>query len=89
METSKIHWLVAIELLKQGQKILQTDVDFNNELIPVKNVGFFNRHQIKIPESLIFYDDENIDCSDIPEITDEDLNTGKIKWIKTTDQVYR
>lgn len=69
MET-KVYWKSAIEMIKKGEKILQEDIDFKNEQIPVKEVTFLNKNSIRVPENLIFYDDENIDCSDIPEITD-------------------
>lgn len=81
----KLYWKKAIELLKKGTKVSQEEIDFNNEQIPVKEVTFLNKNAIRIPENLIFYDDENIDCSDIPEITDEDINTGKIQWITVNE----
>jgi len=85
METQKLHWREAIELLKKGSAVKQETVDFNDEMIPVKEVAVFNRNSIRVPENLIFYDDDNIDCSDIPEITDEDINSGKIQWINVNE----
>lgn len=82
MDKNKIYWKEAIKSLKKGAVISQQEVDFNDEQIPVRKVGFFNKNQIRVPEQLIFYDDDNIDCSDIPEITDDDINSGKIQWIK-------
>lgn len=81
MSKDKIYWTEAIELLKKGTNISQEEVDFNNEQIPVREVGFFNKHKIRVAENLIFYDDDNIDCSDIPEITNADISSGKIQWI--------
>ncbi len=78
----KIYWQNAIKLLKTGKSILQTEINFKNEQIPVRDVGFFNKYSIRVPEDLVFYDDDNIDCSDILEITDEDIETGKIQWLK-------
>jgi len=80
MET-KIYWKNAIELLKVGKILLQNEVDFKNEQIPVRDVAYLNKNSIRVPENLIFYDDDNIDCSDISEITDEDISSGKIQWI--------
>ncbi len=80
METI-IYWKDAIEMLKKGKKIVQVEIDFRKEQIPVNEVTFFNKHSIRVPEDLIFYDDDKIDCSDIPEITEEDINSGKIQWI--------
>ncbi len=85
MENSKIHYKKALEILKKGEKILQQDIDFNNEQIHVKDVSLFNKNSIRVPENLIFYDDENIDCSDIPEITEKDIETGKIQWIELSE----
>ena len=85
MENSKIHYKKALEILKKGEKILQQDIDFNNEQIHVKDVSIFNKNSIRVPENLIFYDDDNIDCSDIPEITKKDIETGKIQWIELSE----
>ncbi len=84
MET-KIYWKNAIDLIKEGQKISQENIDFKNEAIPVNEVIYLNKNSIRVPEDLIFYDDDNIDCSDIPEITDEDINSGKIQWIEVNE----
>jgi hypothetical protein len=81
----KIYWKKAIKLLKNHGNISQDEIDFNEEQIPVNNVNFLNQHNIRVPQNLIFYDDENIDCSDIPEITQEDIENGKIQWIKTDE----
>ena len=85
MENSKIHYKKALEILKKGEKVLLQDIDFNNEQIHVKDVSLFNKNSIRVPENLIFYDDENIDCSDIPEITEKDIETGKIQWIELSE----
>jgi hypothetical protein len=50
-----------------------------------KYISFLNQHNIRVPENIIFYDDENIDCSDIPEITEQDIEKGKIQWLKTEE----
>ncbi len=84
MET-KIYWKNAINLLKEGKFLLQQEIDFRNEQIPVREVSFLNKNAIRVPENLIFYDDDTIDCSDIPEITEEDINSGKIQWITVNE----
>ncbi len=50
MENSKIHYKKALEILKKGEKILQQDIDFNNEQINVKDVSIFNKSSIRVPE---------------------------------------
>ncbi len=85
MKKAKIYWKDAIVLLKQGKEVAQLDIDFRDEQIPVQEVGFMNKHKLRVPENLVSYDDEKIDCSDIPEITSEDLQSGRIQWIKTDE----
>lgn len=85
MENSKIYYKVAIEMLKNGKSVLQSEINFNNEQIHVNDVSFLNKNSIRVPENQIFYDDENIDCSDIPEITKKDIETGKIQWIELSE----
>ncbi len=85
MGDSKIYYKLAIEMLKNGKSVLQSEINFNNEQIHVKDVRFLNKNSIRVPESQIFYDDDNIDCSDIPEITEKDIETGKIQWIDLSE----
>lgn len=73
MNNSKLNWEKAIELLKNGEKVLQTDIEFTDKQIPFRDVSFLNKNSIRVPENLVFYDDQNIDFSDIPEITDEEI----------------
>jgi hypothetical protein len=82
METKKIYWKEALELLTKGKELSIQEIDFRNELVPVQDVVLFNKHEIRVSEDLVYYDDELIDCSDIPEITDEDVKAGKIQWLK-------
>ncbi len=82
MKTTKIYWKKAIDFIKSGKDINQEDIDFNQEQIPVHLVGFFNAHNVRVPENLVFYDDDIINTDDIPEISDEDIKSGKIQWIK-------
>jgi len=78
---TKVYWKEAIAMIKEGKTLIQEKIDFKNELIPLKEVTFLNKNSIRVPESLIYYDDDDIDCSDIPEITPDDITTGKIQWI--------
>jgi len=77
MKPLKINWKKALELLNNNETINENDIEFD-EIIHIANVIIFNQHGINVPEHLINYDDENIDCSDIPEITLEDINSGKL-----------
>ena len=77
MELQKIHWKKALDLLNNNTSIKQDQIIFN-EIIPIQDVIVFNKKGINVPEHLINYDDENIDSSDIPEITIDDINSGKL-----------
>jgi hypothetical protein len=77
MEAKKIQWKQAIELLNSNKTINQDEIEFN-EIIHIHDVIIFNKNGINVPEHLINYDDENIDCSDIQEITLDDIKTGKL-----------
>lgn len=72
---AQIYWKEALELLKNDKELTES-IDFNNETIHINDVEIFNKHKITVPEDLIDYDDDNIDFSDIPEITEESLNDG-------------
>ena len=80
-----IHWKKAIDLIKNKSLIEQGQIDFNNEKVPIKDVIFFNENGFRIPTDLVEYDDDNLDYSDIPAITDEDITSGKLERIFTTD----
>ena len=82
MEKEKIHWKKALELLKKNITVQFEDIEFN-EKIHIHNVIEFNKNNIDIPEHLINYDDNNIDCSDIPEITEIDINSEKLIRVLT------
>ena len=56
------------------------DIDFNNEKLYFKDVALLNRFGYRVPENLIEYNDNDIDFSDDPEVTEDDLSTGKISW---------
>jgi len=77
MKAKKVHWKQAIELLNNNQLISQNEIEFN-EMIHIHDVIIFNKNGINVPENLINYDDDNIDCSDIQEITLDDINSGKL-----------
>ena len=84
METKIINQQEAIKLLETGKNISTYKVVFNGEKIEALQAILLGRNKIKVSEDLIYYDDDAIDFSDDPDITDEDLETGKLVWnIKT------
>ena len=68
----------AIALIKNNKFNKNYTIDFKNEKIDVFNSILLSRNGIEVPEQLIIYDDDKIDYSDIPEITDNDILTGKL-----------
>jgi hypothetical protein len=64
MEPTKIHWKKALELLTKNEKVIQEEIEFD-EKIQIHSVIVFNKNGIDVPEHLIDYDDDAIDCSDI------------------------
>ena len=85
MDTKVINQHEAIKLLEAGEDISTYKVVFNQERIEALQAILLGKNKVDVPEELIFYDDDAIDFSDDPDITDEDLETGKIVWsIKTT-----
>ena len=84
METKIINQHEAIKLLKINKDISMYKIVFNNEKIEALDAIIFGKNKIKVPEELIYYDDDKIDFSDDPDITDEDFETGKLVWnVKT------
>ncbi len=81
MEMEKIYWKTVIEKIEKGENIKDIKVDFNNETILWSSAMLLAKNGIEVPQELIDYDDENIDYSDIPPITDEELQNGKIKRV--------
>ncbi len=71
----------AIELLKSGNFSSEYQINFDNASIDALDAILLGKNGIDVPENLIIYNDDKIDYSDIPAITDEDIETGKIRWI--------
>ena len=77
---STINQREAIQLLKEGKNIEEYTVTFNDEKIEALNVMLLRKNNVEVPEDLIYYDDDSIDYSDDPDITDEDFETGRLDW---------
>ena len=75
---NKNYWLNVIELLSKGIKPIIKEIDFNNEKISFKNVALLNRYDFRVPEHLIEYNDDKIDFSDNPDITDQEIKTLQV-----------
>lgn len=80
METNKRNWYEIVSLLKAGNAVEGFDIVFNEEKIDVKTVALLNKHGFSVPENLIFYDDNDINFDDDPELNEEDFKNGDLIW---------
>ena len=76
----KINHKEALRRLQNKTSVKQEDIDFSNS-VGMDEVLEFNKYGIEVPEHLIEYDDASIDTSDIPEITQKDIETGRLKRV--------
>jgi hypothetical protein len=80
METNKRNWHEILLLLKAGNAVEGFEIVFNEEKIDVKTVALLNKHGFRVPENLIFYDDNDINFDDDPELNEEDFENGHWVW---------
>jgi hypothetical protein len=79
MEKSIINQVQAIDLLKKKVVLDGYEVEFDATPAEALDALLLRENGIPVPDALIFYDDDAIDFSDDPDLTEEDLATGKIK----------
>ena len=77
---NKMYWRDLVFMLIQNEIPQNIEVDFKDERISFSHAALLNRHNFRVPEKFIEYDDDDIDFSDDPEITDEDFMNGKLSW---------
>ena len=85
METKKISVEQAINLIKKDEYNSKYEIAFNDQKIDAFDAILLGKNGIEVPDELIEYDDDKIDYSDIPAITDEDIESGKIRWTINTE----
>ena len=78
MEQESINQKTAIELLKQGKNISSYKVSFDETKIEALDVILLGKNGVMVPEELIYYDDDQINFEDDPDIEEEDFETGKL-----------
>lgn len=85
MKIKVIHQQEAIGILEAGKDISAYKLIFDENKVEALHAILLGKNKIKVPEELIYYNDDDINFSDDDDITDEDLETGKIVWnIKTS-----
>ena len=67
----------ALALIKDNKYNDSYSIDFSTEGINVIDAVELGTAGIDVPEELIVYDDDNLDFSDIPELSDEELKRLK------------
>ena len=77
---NKKYWKNVVNNLKNNKILKTKEIDFNNETIGFKDVALLNRHGFRVPENLIAYNDDEIDFKDDSDVTNDDLDSGKISW---------
>ena len=85
MNKEKISVRKAISLIENNKFNPLVEIDFGKSKIDVFDAVLLGKNGVDVPEKLINYDDNKIDYSDIPPITDEDIKSGKIKWTINTE----
>jgi hypothetical protein len=71
----------AIQLLKAQKNLDNYEITFDSTPVEALDALLLRKNNIPVPQDLIFYDEESIDFSDDPGLTDEDIASGKIKWL--------
>ena len=89
MKTNKISVNEALNLIRAGKFNTDFEINFADKKIDAFDAVLLGKNGIDVPEELIEYDDDKIDFSDDPDITDKDLETGKIKWIHKAEVPIR
>lgn len=72
-----------IRLLRAGEKPDLFQVEFNNTKVEALDALLLGKNGFLVPEELIWYDEERINYDDIPPMTDEDLETGRLVRVLT------
>ncbi len=85
METNFVSVKEALALIKSNKFAPHYKVNFKNRKVDVFDAILLGKNGIDVPEGIIDSDDKLIDFSDIPEITDKDIFSGKIKWTINAD----
>ncbi|PSR08577.1 MAG: hypothetical protein C7N36_21765 [Bacteroidetes bacterium] len=96
----KMNQIEALKRIKKGESIADFEIVFNAEKVEALDALLLGENNILVPEDLIFYEDDEIDFSDNPDIADSDFESGRLveslsvklktredisEWIKTNN----
>ncbi len=73
---NKINHIKALEFIKNGHSIINYDIEITEQKVEALDALLLGENNVIIPSSLIYYNDEEIDYSDNPDITDVDFKHG-------------
>ncbi len=77
---TKTYWKDALKL--SAAELEGREIDFRNEIILWKDAILLGKSGIKVPLELIDNDEDTIDYTQVPPITEEDIASGKLKIIE-------
>ena len=80
MSKTIINQTQAIALLKENKSLKKYEIRFDSAKVEALDVLLLGKNGVRVPPELIYYDDDSIDFSDDPDLTDEDIPSGKIQW---------
>ena len=70
----------AVELIKTGKFDSTFEIEFNKNMINPIDAILLGKKGINVPEELIEYEDDKIDYSDIPPLTDRELVKAQMNF---------
>lgn len=68
----------ALELLKSGNAMSDYQVRFDEEKIEALDAFLLRKNGIAVPDELVYYDEASIDFDDDAEISDQDIEAGRL-----------
>jgi len=85
MKTEAVSVKKAIGLIRNNKFNKHYTIDFKNRDVEALDAILLGKHGVVVPEDRIIYNDLKINFSDNPEIMDQDIADGKIKWFVKTE----
>lgn len=83
MAKKKVNQKEMIQLLKTDENPEAYQVVFNDFKVEALDAILLGKNGFLVPKDLIWYDEDKINYEDIPPMTDEDLETGRLVRVLT------
>lgn len=78
MNTVAINQKKALDLLKKGEHLSDYEIRFDDEKVEALDALLLRKNGINLPEELVYYADEEINFEDDADLTEEDLEQGRL-----------